>query len=195
MATYFQSSFTWRDRRRSKRLNIFIEECWVKTKQYKLIKTTHRKICIFCSEMFCDVRDPLQGWYHCRRQSVAALHWTLVHRRSVPVQAQCGASLLEEVTEGLKGGRRERRNPRSSGCLHPKRRQVICVWVTVKVTVVNFISSIQGVNMAVAVATIVIPVSMEIDVRLLGDPGGRDGGEVRSQVTPPEKTKGVSEPK
>lgn len=45
--------------------------------------------------------------------------------------------------------------------------------------------------MAVAVATVVIPVSMDIDVRLLGDPGGRDGGEVRSQVTAPEKTKGV----
>lgn len=143
--------------------------------------------------MLCDVRDPLQGWYQCRRQSVGrwAPDGTMLHRRGVPVQAERWASLVQEVTEGLKGTWGERRNSRPSGYLHPKRRQVICVWVTVKVTVVNFISGVQGISMAVAVATAVILVSMEIDVRLLGDPGGCNGGEVRSQVTLPEKIKWI----
>lgn len=123
---------------------------------------------------------------------------TMLHRRGVPVKAKCGLSLWEEgVTETSRGRRREGRNPRPISYLQPKPPQMICVWVTVKITVVNFSAGIQGVELVVAAATVVILVAMEIDVRLLSDPGGcavggawsPDREELIGQVAPPEMTK------
>lgn len=67
---------------------------------------------------------------------------------------------------------------------------MICVWVTVKVAVVNLVPSVQSVELVAAV---------EVDVGFLSEPGGASVGgawspdreEFISQVTPPETTERV----
>lgn len=192
MATYFQSSFTCRDK---KALDINKTS----PKISYLLSTnrgyTCRKVCILCSQMLRDVGDPLQGRYHRRRQnrSRRALDGTALSGRGVPVQADHGASLWEQgVTERWRGRRGEGGSPRTAGDLHPQPCQVICGQVTVKITVVYFISGVEGVQLVAAIL-----VTVKIDVRLLGDPGGRAMGRDRSKdreefidkAAPPEKAK------
>lgn len=73
---------------------------------------------------------------------------------------------------------------------------MICVWATVKIAVVCFISGIHGVELLAAVTTDFFLVTMEIDVRLLSHPGGGavggawspDREEFIGQVVPPKTT-------
>lgn len=94
----------------------------------------------------------------------------MLHRRGVPVQAERGVSLREEGETEASRGRNQ-----LTVYLHPKPAHRICVRVTAKLAVVHF---------------------MQVDGRLLSDPGGGavggawspDGEEFINQVAPPEKT-------
>lgn len=143
--------------------------------------------------MLCDVGHPLQGRDHRRRQDGGrrALDRTVLHSGGVPVQAERGAPLWEEgVTDTSRGRRSEEGDPRPSSFLHPEPHHIICAGAAVEIAVVDFVSGVQGgVELVAAVATVVILVTMEIDVRLLSDPGGRawspGGQEVIGQVATP----------
>lgn len=198
MATYFQSSFTCGGKKSCERWDIW------KTLQTSLKGRiiTHREICILRSKMLCDVGHPFQRWYHCRRKNRGgwALGWTMLLWRSVPVQAKRGGSLWKEgVTQTSRGRRREGGNPQPTIDLHPKPPWMICVWATVKIAVVCFISGIHGVELLAAVTTDFFLVTMEIDVRLLSHPGGGavggawspDREEFIGQVVPPKTTERV----